>query len=168
MKLQKIASFILAIILVLSLGTAAFAAETGSITINGANTDNTYEIYKLLDLESYDLVSGAYSYKVNPTWAAFFATDEAKLYFSVDEQNYATWIAAEDDTTVSTFAKKALAYAKANSISPVKSTKNAADYTITGEILKFDGLELGYYLIDSTMGALCGLTTTNPHAAINA
>ena len=30
------------------------------------------------------------------------------------------------------------------------------------------GLELGYYLIDSTMGALCGLTTTNPDASINA
>ena len=68
MKLQKIASLVLAIILVLSLGINAFAAGTGSITINGASEGNTYSIYKLLDLESYNTTSGAYSYKVNSEW----------------------------------------------------------------------------------------------------
>ena len=168
MKLQKIASFILALILVLSLGITAFAAGTGSISINNANSDNVYEIYKLLDLESYDLGSGAYSYTVAPEWATFFGTAEAQTYFSVDAQGYATWIAAEDDDTVAAFAKKALAYAKANTISPVKSSEIPGDAVLTGTTLKFSDLDLGYYLIDSTMGALCGLTTTNPHAAINA
>lgn len=171
MKLQKIASLVLAIILVLSLGINAFADEPeteGSISINNANNENTYEIYKLLDLESYDPESGAYSYKVNPTWEAFFETAEAKQYFSVDEQDYATWITTEDGDTVAAFAKLALAYAKANSISPVKSTKNDGEAVFENTTLKFSGLELGYYLIDSTMGALCGLTTTNPHAAVNA
>ncbi|MBE6573662.1 MAG: isopeptide-forming domain-containing fimbrial protein [Ruminococcaceae bacterium] len=32
----------------------------------------------------------------------------------------------------------------------------------------FSGLSLGYYLVDSNVGALCGLTTTNPDASINA
>ena len=168
MKLQKIASLVLAIILVFSLGINAFAAGTGSISINNANSENVYEIYKLLDLESYDLGSGAYSYKVNPVWAAFFDTAEAKLYFSVDEQDYATWIATEDDDTVAAFAKKALAYAKGHGITPVKSSEILGDAVLTGTTLKFSDLDLGYYLIDSTMGALCGLTTTNPHAAINA
>ncbi len=168
MKLQKIASFILALILALSLGITAFAAGTGSISINNANSENVYEIYKLLDLESYDLGSGAYSYTVAPEWATFFGTAEAQTYFSVDAQGYATWIAAEDDDTVAAFAKLALAYAKANTISPVKSSEIPGDAVLTGTTLKFSDLDLGYYLIDSTMGALCGLTTTNPHAAINA
>lgn len=168
MKLQKIASLVLAIILVLSLGINAFAAGTGSISINNAHSENVYEIYKLLDLESYDLGSGAYSYTVAPEWATFFGTAEAQTYFSVDAQGYATWIAAEDDDTVAAFAKKALAYAKANTISPVKSSEIPGDAVLTGTTLKFSDLDLGYYLIDSTMGALCGLTTTNPHAAINA
>ncbi len=163
MKLQKIASLVLAIILVLSLGINAFAAGTGSITINNASEGNTYEIYKLLDLESYNTVSGAYSYTVAPEWTAFFGTSEAQTYFSVDAQGYATWIAAEDDDTVAAFAKVALAYAKANSIASVASSNTPVDNKIV-----FSNLDLGYYLIDSTMGALCGLTTTNPHASINA
>ncbi|MBQ3499932.1 MAG: SpaH/EbpB family LPXTG-anchored major pilin [Oscillospiraceae bacterium] len=163
MKLTKIASLILAIALVFSLGITAFADELGSITINGASEGNTYTIYKLLDLESYDTDSGAYSYKVNSAWAGFFATAEAKVYFSIDEQNYATWIAAEDDDTVAAFAKLALKYAKDNGIAEVDSSDDPSE----GKIV-FSNLELGYYLIDSTMDALCGLTTTNPDASINA
>ena len=69
--MKKIISVILSLMLIASLSVTAFAAgETGSITINGVSTDTTYEIYKLLDLESYDAASGAYSYKANAAWAA--------------------------------------------------------------------------------------------------
>ena len=167
--MKKIISVILSLMLIASLSVTAFAAEeTGSITINGVGESTTYEIYKLLDLESYDVAAGAYSYKANAAWATFFATNEAKAYMATDADGYVTWAAAEDDDTKAAFAKLALAYAKANSIDPVKSSENAGEFVITGTTGKFDGLELGYYLVDSTMGALCGLTTTNPHASINA
>ena len=167
--MKKIISIILSLMLIASLFVTAFAAgETGSITINGVGGSTTYEIYKLLDLESYDVGAGAYSYKANAAWATFFATIEAKAYMATDADGYVTWVAAEDDDTKAAFAKLALAYAKANSIDPVKSSENAGEFVITGTTGKFDGLELGYYLVDSTMGALCGLTTTNPHASINA
>ena len=158
----------LAMAMLFTLAVTAFAADEGSITINGVSAGNTYEIYRLLDLESYDTDSGAYSYKVNSDWEDFFATDEAKAYFTVDEQGYATWKAAEDDDTVAAFAKLALAHAKANGIGPVKSSKNTGDFVVTDTTGKFSNLPLGYYLVDSTMGALCGLTTTNPDASINA
>ena len=167
--MKKIISVILSLMLIASLSVTAFAAgETGSITINGVGGSTTYEIYKLLDLESYDVSAGAYSYKANAAWATFFTTIEAKAYMATDTDGYVTWVAAEDDDTKAAFAKLALAYAKANSIDPVKSSENAGEFVITGTTGKFDGLELGYYLVDSTMGALCGLTTTNPHASINA
>ena len=166
--MKKIISLILALMLVASFAVTAFAAEeTGSITINGVNEDGTYEIYKLLDLESYDAAASAYSYKANATWAAFFASDDAKAYMSTDADGYITWIAAEDDDTKAAFAKLALTYAKTNGISPVKSSKNAGEFVITDASGKFSDLELGYYLVDSTVGALCGLTTTNPNASIN-
>lgn len=174
MKLTKIASLILAIALIFSLGITAFAEELGSITINGVTVDGegkpvaTYAIYELLDLESYDTDSGAYSYTVNPLWSGFFATTEAKAYFAVDSQNYATWTAAEDDATVAAFAKLALAYAEANGIASVKSSDKPGEFDVTGTTGKFENLELGYYLVDTTMGALCGLTTTNPNASVNA
>ena len=168
--MKRIISIILALTLIATFSITAFAdeTETGSITINGISTDNTYEIYKLLDLESYDVAAGAYSYKANAAWATFFTTDEAKLYMATDKDGYVTWIATEDDDTKATFAKLALAYAKENGIDPVKSSENDGEFVITGNSGKFSGLELGYYLIDSTVGALCGLTTTNPDASINA
>ena len=197
-RMKNAAALLLALMMILSLSVTAFAAnETtdpiGSISINGVSTDNVYSIYKLLDLESYDTDSGAYSYKVNSDWTGFFATVDAKKYFTVDEQGYATWVGGD----AADFAKLALAYAKTqvpvsegssekkDRILPVKSSHKfnekgqpeldgegkkivSGDMPITGNTGKFSNLELGYYLIDSTMGALCGLTTTNPNASINA
>ena len=167
--MKKIISVAIALMMLASLTVAVFAAgETGSITINGISSDNTYEIYKLLDLESYDVGAGAYSYTVNAEWAGFFATAEAKAYITVAEDGYVTWTTTEDDDTKANFAKLALAYAQDNGIEPVKSSANDGELVITGNTGKFEGLELGYYLVDSTVGALCGLTTTNPDASINA
>ena len=167
--MKKIISLILALMMILSVSITAFAADkTGSITINGVGESTTYEIYQLLDLESYNTTTGAYSYKVNSAWAGYFATAEALAYFAIDDAGYVTWTAGEDDDTVAGFAQKALAYAKANGIAPVQSSKNEGEFVITGTSGKFSNLPLGYYLVDSTMGALCGLTTTNPDAAINA
>ncbi len=172
--MKKIISIAIVLAMVLTMATAAFAAGSGSITINGASEDNIYEIYRIMDLESYNVTSGAYSYKANADWVDFFTTADALQYVAVDAAGYITWIAAEDDDTVAAFAKLALAWAQANSINPIKSTKNVDDYTAntdpeTGKrLLKFHDLPLGYYLVDSTMGVLCGLTTTNPNASINA
>ncbi len=169
--MKKIISLVLALMLIVSLSAVTVFAdpvETGSITINGVSADTTYEIYKLLNLESYNVTENAYSYKVNPAWSAFFATADALDYVTIDANGYVTWSAADDADTKATFAKKALAYAKEHDIDPVKSSENDGEFVINGTEGKFSGLELGYYLIDSTVGALCGLTTTNPNASINA
>ena len=171
--MKKIISLVLALVMICALATTAFATSTasettGSITFNGVTDENTYEIYRLLDLKSFNAEQNAYSYKVNSAWAGFFATEEALRYVAVDADDYVTWKAAEDDDTVAAFAKLALAYAKANGIAAVKSSDNEGDFVITGTSGKFSDLPLGYYLIDSTVGALCGLTTTAPDASINA
>ena len=169
--MKKLISIALAIMLIASLCSTVFADEptTGSITINGVSDGTTYAIYKLLDLESYNQTSGAYSYTVNPAWTAFFATPEAQAYVAVNaDGGYVSWIAADDDATVAAFAKIALQYAKDHGIAPVKSSANPGDMTVTENIGVFSGLSLGWYLVDSTAGALCGLTTTDPDASINA
>lgn len=167
--MKKLISIALAIMLIASLCTVAFAAEaTGSITINGISEGNTYEIYRLLNL-SLSEDGKAYTYTVNTEWDDFFKTDEAKAVITVNPGNgVATWTGSEDDATKAQFAKDALAYAEANNIQPLKSSKNAGEFVITGTSGVFSNLPLGYYLVDSTMGALCGLTTTNMHASINA
>jgi fimbrial isopeptide formation D2 family protein/LPXTG-motif cell wall-anchored protein len=156
--------------MILSLASVVFADEPvlGTITINGVSDSTTYSIYRILLLESYNKESGAYSYLVDPQWTAFMATDEAKAYIAVNADGYVSWIAGEDDATVAAFAKLALAYAKEHDIDPDKTSKNDGDMELTGTTGVFSNLELGWYLVDSTAGALCGLTTTDPDASINA
>lgn len=166
--MKKAASMLLALAMLMTMTFASSAAGMGTIKINGAHDDNVYEIYKMLDLESYDTTTGAYSYKVATGWADFFSSGDGKDYFTVDAQNYATWKGADDAETVALFAQKALAYAESKGLTPLRSTKNPGDFVKNTDNIEFTGLDLGYYLVDSTMGALCGLTTTKPNAEINA
>lgn len=168
--MKRMASLLMALVMALSLAVPVMAAdETGSITINGVSDTTTYDIYRLLDLQSYDKDKKTYSYRVNSAWKTFFATDEAKAYISLDADGFATWVGdEEDEARIAAFAKLALAYAKANNITPVKSSATEGQFEISGTSGVFSNLALGYYLVDSTMGALCGLTTTNPDASIQA
>lgn len=168
--MKKIISLILALVMICALATTAFAADNtnpGSITIDGFLSENVYKIYKMLDLIGYNKADEAYTYEVNSDWTNFFsdyATAPAKDgldYVQIDTFGYVSWKADTNSSTYAEFAELAVKYAKENSIPAVAQS----DATFTG---KFENLELGYYLIDSTMGALCGLTTTNPHASIEA
>lgn len=165
MKLiKKIAAIMFAFMMVVSMscnvkadeGTTA-TTEKGEITIDKAIDGQTYTIYKLLDLESYDEPNNHYSYRPSTEWKNFFETTEAKNYITVDKNGYANWVKGADQTE---FAQKALAYATTNGIGN-KGTAKASNNTVT-----FKNLDLGYYLVDSSVGALCLLDTTNPTATI--
>lgn len=175
MKLiKKIAAIMFALMMVVSMSSNVKAdegtttTEKGKITINNAVNGQTYTIYKLLDLESYEPKKneqgeeiGNYSYKPNKDWNSFISTakdSEGINYFDVDENGYARWNVNE--TKTAEFAQKALAYATTNSIAN-KGTTTAQNNTAS-----FNNLDLGYYLVDSSVGALCGLNTTNPTATI--
>lgn len=174
--MKKVIALILAIMMVLSLAVSAsaetgeFGVDKGTITINKYNEANNYAIYRMLDLESFSTEGqGSYSYKLNAEWKDFFVNGYAKDYVTIDGE----YVKKNDSFTESIapeFAQKALEYAATNGISPLAESNYAAK---TGDVegfpyYKFENLELGYYLVDSSMGALCGLTTTNLNASINA
>lgn len=178
MKLiKKIAAIMFAFMMVVSMScnveaedTTIAVTEKGTITINNAVNGQTYTIYKILDLESYEQKKneqgeeiGNYSYKPNKDWNSFISTavDSAGTkYFEVDKNGYARWNV--DETETAEFAQKALAYAK----DPTTSISSIAHEKATSTTVKFDKLELGYYLVDSSVGALCNLNTTNPNMII--
>ena len=58
------------------------------------------------------------------------------------------------------FAKAAQKYAKDNSIA------NQGTETATTTTVSFTNLDLGYYLVDTTLGTLCALDTTNPNVVM--
>ena len=154
--MKKILSIALVLILML---TVAFAeGETGSITINDAVVGQTYTIYQILDLESYNASANAYAYKATTAWSTFINSDAIKgTYVEVDAQGYVTW---KDGADAAAFAKAAQEYAKKNSIA------NQGSVTATTTTVSFTGLDLGYYLVDSTLGTLCSLDTTNPNVVM--
>ena len=158
-RTKRIASVLLALVMALSLITTAFAAgENGSITINNAVVGQTYTIYQILDLESYDAKAGAYAYKATTAWNAFINSAAIKdVYVKVDAQGYVTWDKKAD---VAAFAKLAQEYAAKNSIGN-QGIKKANSTTV-----EFTDLDLGYYLVDSTLGTICSLDTTNPSVTI--
>lgn len=139
----------------------------GKITIDNAIVGQTYKIYQILELESYS-EGKAYSYKAaSEKWATFIATD-AKDYLKANTEGYVSWIGEETDSRVAAFAKLALAYAKANNISAIDSKQATTEEEgVTVTTVTFENLELGYYLVDSTTGALCSLDTTDNEVIIS-
>ena len=152
--------------------TATTETGEGKITINNAIPKQTYKLYRLLDLESYSVnedgkkENGNYSYKPASKWKTFLEGDGIKDVYFTFENGYASW---KKDANVETFAKLAIEHA--NKENPVIE----ADYqqpapTATGgqttSTVTFDSLPLGYYLVDSSAGSLCGLDTTAKEVTI--
>ena len=162
-KPNKLVALIFAILasIAMLLPTSAYAAtndNSGSITINDAEPGHTYNAYQVLVLESYDAKAGAYSYKANTKWADWLKTQTQ--YVDIDGQGYVTWV---DGADVATFAKAAIAYAEANNITAAGTqTAPAASEGQQYSTVTFQNLNLGYYLVNTTVGTLCSLDTTTP------
>lgn len=158
--LKKLASFLLVLVMVLSVTTTAFAEEggetttNGSITITNALKGETYNAYQILYLESYDAENNIYAYKANSAWEAWLKTQ--KKYVAVNPQGYVTWVEGADAAAFAKAAKDQLSGKTADGhVTPT------ADGSAT-----ISNLKLGYYLVDSTVGALCELNTTKPSVEI--
>lgn len=161
MKMKKFASLLLALAMVFAMTVTAFAAQEGplsggSITINDAVPGETYNIYQLLYLESYNADTKAYSYKANSAWETWLRAQTT--YVSFDDQGYVTWV---DGADAAAFAKLAQAQAAAMTADGTKAAPPAAEGK-TYSTVTFPDLKLGYYLVDTSLGALCSLDTTNP------
>ncbi len=174
--IKKITAMMLSIMMVLGMCSVVGAAdagtgETGSIKIKNAIVGQTYKIYKILELESYDKDQKLYSYKPVSNWKAFFDDKSEPKgagsdYITVDDNGYARWTGEQTDERKREFAKLALKYAIDNNIQEDDSAQADAEEGVTTTALTFEPLPLGYYLVDSSAGALCSLDTTNSKVEI--
>ena len=157
----------MALVLVLSMGVTAFAAETGTIKISNAIKDAEYTVYKMFNFEPVADSTTEGRYTVADAKWTDFINNEAKNYLAFDEAaGTIKWVGktvtkddgtvAPDNVDVSALAKAAVAYAKENSIGPATEPKTADK---DGEIT-FD-VTLGYYAIDTSLGTICALTNVN-------
>ncbi|MEE0265785.1 MAG: SpaH/EbpB family LPXTG-anchored major pilin [Acutalibacteraceae bacterium] len=162
--MKKLFTFLLSMVLIFSMGTVAFAAGSGTITIENAEDGAEYKIYKMLDFAPSSADSSKGIYTIEENWEDFFTTAPATDFFNVvTSGGQVTVVLKKGVTEVNqTLAQAAIAYAKKNSdIAP--AAKITADAAKAGETttIKFENLELGYYAIDTSLGILCALTNTN-------
>lgn len=165
---KKLLSLVLVLVLALALAVPGFAAQEGSLTggsiaINNAVPKETYKAYQILYLESYNAETGAFAYKANSEWASWLATQTS--YVKIDN-GYVSWV---DGAVAADFAKAALAYA--NTLTNPENEKSVtiqpvATVTADSTTVNFSNLKLGYYLIDTSLGSLCSLDTTQPSVEI--
>ncbi|MEE0793354.1 MAG: SpaH/EbpB family LPXTG-anchored major pilin [Faecalibacterium prausnitzii] len=164
--MKKLMAALLAVAMVCAMAIPAFAAEggttagTGSITIEKAVAGETYTIYKMFNLDSFDTKAETYSYTVVSAWEDFFKDGATGNSYITLENGHPTWVGLKDAETYKQFAKAALAYATENHITATRTAK------ANSNTVKFDNLDLGYYLVDTSLGALCGLDTTKPNVTI--
>ena len=174
--LKKSLALLLALMLVLALGTTAFAAESYSITVKNPNTSismagNTYSAYKLFNVTYSDVTetSGNYAYTVTDDFANFEYTVGENTYKG---ENLIAYLATLSDNAeaLDTFAEAALKYAKDNSIAAAGSVTAGAGATEATISVP----SAGYYLVagsatapdNQTVVAACSLTTTDPTAEV--
>ena len=171
MKLvKKMLAITFAFMMIVGMSTNVKAMEgsqtdtKGTITVSNVLEGHTYKLYKILNLESYSYESGKaeegnYAYTLaGNAWDDFVKDNSGEgKFFTITDNKYVTFNEGE----AATLAKEAIKFAEDNNLGFITtSTKDRAGNFV------FSDLDLGYYLVDSSVGALCNLTTTNPTVTI--
>lgn len=160
-KASRIAALLLALAVTMSLATAVFAAGSGSITVENPGNGETYTAYKIFDV-IYKDDKTAYSYTIaaNSAWlTAVQSYDGITLSDAVTDGDGNTFhiVTENDDFSAAVFA---------NVLKNAMAGKTGTELTLANGKAVATGLDLGYYFVAGTNGALCNLTTTQPDAVI--
>ena len=160
--IKKLAILFATLTMVLCCTTTAFAAGTGSITVENAKESETYTAYKIFDVV-YSTTGDKYAYTIDSAneWFAdvqAYATTENKLTLTQKAGETTYVVEFQDGFSAPKFAE----YLKTK-----VDTKTGGTYlTVIGGKATASNLDLGYYFVKTTTGALCNLTTTKPEAKI--
>lgn len=156
---RKLASLLLALVMVFALATTAFAQDVtgpggeGSITISNAAKGETYTIYKLFDATvNADGSSIAYTGEIPESLKTYFAADKNGYISATPEAKDGDKMSAALEAALKAWAEKATATAEAQS---------------DGSTLNFKKLAYGYYVVTTTQGQqVISVDSTTPNAKI--
>lgn len=161
--IKKLAILFATLTMVLCCTTTAFAAGTGTITVENAKESETYTAYKIFDVV-YSTDGKKYAYTIDSANEWF---TDVKTYADTTENKLTLTKKAGETTYVVEFqdgfsAPKFAEYLKTK----VDTKTGGTNLTVTGGKATASNLDLGYYFVKTTTGALCNLTTTKPEAKI--
>lgn len=159
--MKKLLALAVAMIMVLAMSTAVFAtpAQTGSITVENASIGQTYTLYKVFDL-TYNGTAVSYTYTAtganDPFLAALQAAGSPFTLTATSTPNVYTVTSTASASAIATWLKtnKALLQQVGQ---PVVASTSTVQWT---------GLGLGYYYIESTLGAAVTVDSTLPDVVV--
>lgn len=161
-SMKKFAGMLLALVMVLAMAVPVFAAGNGTITVSNPIKGQTYTAYKIFDVK-YSTEKDAYSYTI----------DQGSPWYEVvnayTNKGITLTKVGTSTTYVVTMGNSFSAADFANELKKNMAGKTGTTLTIAkdGDPAVASGLDLGYYFVSSTSGALCNLTTTDPEATIH-
>lgn len=160
---KKTASLLLALCMVFAMSVNVLAAgESGSITVENPIAGQTYTAYKIFDVE-YNEDQTAYSYTIDADseWLSVVqGYGGVTLSEAVTDGDGRTFYVVTEN---SSFAAGAFSVLLKENVSGKTGSALTLGEDGTASVT---GLDLGYYFVTSTSGALCNLTTTTPDATI--
>lgn len=153
--MKKLTSILLVLAMILTFGFSAMAA---TIEITNGIEDQTYSAYKIFDVS----VSGDnYAYTINSTseWYSVVAAYTGDLTLTQIGLTGVYTVVAEDDFDAADFA----AYLDESKDGKTVAASGVAN--ADGEIT-LTVADAGYYFVDSSLGALCSLLTSDVAVSI--
>lgn len=165
---KKLLSLVLVLVLALALAVPGMAAN---ITITNSVEGETYKVYKIFDVtKAADATDeSGYAYKINSSTNEWWndiltyigtAKDDSGKYIGKGITLTPTTTASVYNVTVDDATFDAADFAK--ELAKVMSTKTVvATGTGTGESLNISVNETGYYFVDTSLGSLCSLLTSD-------
>lgn len=160
---RRTASLLLALCMVFAMSVNVLAAgESGSITVENPIAGQSYTAYKIFDV-AYNDDQTAYSYTIDADspWLAvvqgYGGVSLSELI--TDGDGRAFYVVTETGA----FAAGAFSALLKENVSGKTGSELLVGEDGTASVT---GLDLGYYFVTSTSGALCNLTTTTPDATI--
>ena len=162
--MKRAFSILMVLVIVLSLGATAFAAEeTGSITITNATIDETYAVYKIFDASiklAADGTAEAVAYSIesdSPYFETLFGADgTADNTFFTYNPNTGS-VAKKEGVNDSALIKYLTEMVENGSFAPT-----AAPIVAAAEQITFSDLPYGYYVITSSLGATVTINSNTP------
>ena len=171
MMKKKLFSLAVTLVMALSLAVPAMAAD---ITVTDAVEGEDYTAYKIFDVtQTGNTADASYAYTIDSDskWVSVVndysvdendvftltpsATDAGKLVVAVNELNEASLF--EDTEDARLFAEYLMEHIPEGLVENTDFWKETA----TADGVSFTGLPAGYYFLDTSLGSLCALYTTN-------
>lgn len=162
-RVKRVLALLAAFALVLAMAVPAWAeGNTGSITVEKAKAGETYSIYKIFDVVSYDtsVSPSKIVYKVTSEWKDFFAIGNAGVKYITLDKNDQVSKTSLDASNAADFAKDAIEWANTKKIKATAS-EVAGENGVT-----FTDVADGYYLVNTSLGALCSLNNVTGNNAL--